>query len=174
MSDVNRVEFDATLEEIADVNMRLVMSTMTYRRGRRQSQWTVGVIIAGIVAVALQNHASPIAIAALTALSGFLSGSLYGVFHERGVRQTYTRLMHELYGNATTVPCAFELRDDVFWGKTGDVEVFFPWSDRISISDSGDSIEVRCNPGLAVVRNRAFHSDSERQAFLQAARSKSS
>lgn len=34
-------------------------------------------------------------------------------------------------------------------------------------------IEVWGNPGLAVVRNRAFHSDSERRVFVETARSKS-
>ena len=94
MSDVTRVEFGATLEEIVDVDMRLVMSTKTYRRGRRQSQSIVGVIIAGVVAVALQDHLPLTAITALTALSGFLSGSLYGVFYETWVKQSYMPMVH--------------------------------------------------------------------------------
>jgi hypothetical protein len=31
MNDANRVEFDATLEEVADVKMRLVLSTENLR-----------------------------------------------------------------------------------------------------------------------------------------------
>jgi hypothetical protein len=174
MNDPNRVEFDATLEEIADVNMRLVLSTDAYRRGRRQSQWTTGLIVAGVLAVTLQDHISPTGIAALSALSGFLCASLYGAFHERGVRQSYVRVVRELYGDAATVQCAFELRDDAFWGKTGNMEVSFPWSDRVSVNDKGDCLEVWSNPGLAVVRNRAFHSDSERQVFVETVRRRSS
>src|SRR5262245_7925852 len=116
MSDVNRIEFDATLEEIADVNMRLVLSTNAYGRDRLHSKWAIGVIVAGIVAVTLQDHLSPIAIAPLSAVSGFLCASLYGVFYDQWVRESYMRVVRELYGDATMVPCAFELRDDVFWG----------------------------------------------------------
>jgi hypothetical protein len=174
MSDLNRVQFDATLEEIADVNMRLVRGTQAYRRGRRQSQWIIGVIVAGILAVTLQDHISPAGIAVFSILSGLLSGFLYGAFYERWVQQSYVRWAHELYRGASTVPCVFELRGDVFWSKTGNIEVAFPWADGVSVSDKGDCIEVWCHPTVAVVRNRAFHSDSERQAFLQAARSKSS
>ena len=173
MSHVNRVEFDATLEEIADVEMRFARNTKTYRRGRRQSQWTVGVIVTGIMAVMLEDHISPTGIAMFSTLSGLLSGFLYGAFYERWVKQSYLRWAQELYGGASTVPCAFELREDVFWGKTGNIEVACQWSDGVSVNDKSDCIEVWCHPTLAVVRNRAFHSDSERQAFLQTARSKS-
>lgn len=173
MSDLNRVEFDATLEEIADVYMRVAADTNVYRRGRQQSQWTSGVIVAGILAVTLQEHISPLETAVFSALSGFLTGFLYGGFYDRWVKYSYLRWAHELYRGASTVPCAFELRGDVFWGKTGNIEVAFPWSDGVSVNDMGDCIEVRCHPTLAVVRNRAFHSGSERQAFLQAARSRS-
>jgi hypothetical protein len=148
MNDPNRVEFDATLEEIADVNMRLVLSTDAYRRGRRQSQWTIGLIVTGILAVTLQDHISPTGIAALSALSGLLCASLYGAFHERWVRQSYVRVVRELYGDAATVQCAFELRDDAFWGKTGSMEVSFPWSDRVSVNDKGTA--SRCGAILAL------------------------
>jgi hypothetical protein len=174
MSDVNRVEFDATLEDIADVEMRFVRGTKTYRRGRRQSQWTVAVIVAGILAVTLQDHISPTGIAALSGLSGFACASLYGAYYERWVKQSYLQWAHDLYDGASTVPCAFELRDDVFWGKTGNIEVGFPWPEGVSLDDRGDCIEVWCHPTLAVIRNRAFRSDSERQVFLHTARSKSS
>ena len=131
-------------------------------------------IIAGVVAVALQDHLPLTAMAALTALSSFLSGSLYGVFYETWVKQSYTLMVHELYADATTVPCAFELRDDACWGKTGHIEVAFPWSQGVSLNDKGDCIEVWCHPTLAVIRNRAFRSDSERQVFVETARRKSS
>jgi hypothetical protein len=173
MRDVNRVQFDATLEEIADVYMRVASDTNVYRDGRRQSQWTSGVIVAGVLAVMLQQHISPVGTAVFSALSGFLCGFLYGGFYDRWVKYSYLRWANELYGGVSTVPCAFELRGDVFWGKTGNIEVAFPWSDGVSVNDRGDCIEVWCHPTVAVVRNRAFHSDSERQAFLQAARSKS-
>src|SRR4051812_5635698 len=114
MSDVHRVEFDATLEEIADVDMRFMTGTKTYRRGRRHSQWTTGVIVAGILAVTLQDHISPTGIAGFSALFGFVSGSLCGAFYGRWVKHSYLRWAHELYRSASTVPCAFELRDDAF------------------------------------------------------------
>ena len=169
MGDVSRIEFDATHEEVADVNMRLLLSTKAYRRSRLQYQWAVGVVVAGVLAVTVEEHLSTPSVIALSAVCGFLSGYLYGPLYERSVRASYLRMVSELYGGASTVRCTFELRYDVLWTKMGSTELAFAWSDRVAINDAGDCIEVWFNPGLAVVRNRAFQTEADRRTFLEAA-----
>src|SRR3954452_14057480 len=59
-SNLKRLAFDATLDEIVDANMRLVQHTAAYRRQRTQYQWVVGVCAAGGVAVpVLRGHDLP-------------------------------------------------------------------------------------------------------------------
>src|SRR5713101_5995371 len=52
-TNVTRVEFDSTLDEVVDANMRLVQHTATYRKQRMHYQWFVGVSVAGGEAVAI-------------------------------------------------------------------------------------------------------------------------
>lgn len=170
---MNRIEFDATLEEVADVNMRLVRNTKAFRRSRAQYRWAAGAVIAGVLAVTLQDRVSTFSLVALGAISGFLAAYLYGRWYERSLSRSYMRMISELYGGAPTVRCAFESRDHMLWTKVGSTEMSFPWSDRVAVNDVGDSIEVWFNPGLAVVRNRAFRTDADRRAFLDAVRSRS-
>ena len=50
---MKRVEFDSTLDEVVDANMRLVQHTAAYRRQRRQWQWVVGLCVAAGLAVGI-------------------------------------------------------------------------------------------------------------------------
>jgi hypothetical protein len=125
MTDVKHVEFDATLEEVADVNMRLLLNTKAYRRYLSQSQWAVGVVVAGVLAVMLEGHVSTALVVGLSAVCGVLSGYLSGSLYEGSVRRSYMRVVSELYGNVPTVPCTFELRENVLWSKMGSTECLF-------------------------------------------------
>jgi hypothetical protein len=173
---MRRVEFDATLDEVVDASMRMVQHTAAYRQERRQYQWVVGICCAGGLAVGiLRTNDVPslaaLAIAPIAALtSGLTLGALYGRYHDWYVRRRYRRIVSEMYGGADIVHCEFEARDDVFWSRSVHAEVSLPWSRLTRIENLPGSIELWFNPGLAIIRDRAFRTQEERHAFLDAIR----
>lgn len=163
------MEFEATLDDLADANMRMAKCTNTYRQQRHQAQTAYGLIAAGILAVTLQGRTSLALVIVFTIIGGGIVAYAYGQFHYRYVVHHYRRMVGDSYAGVKTVRCVVDLRDDVVWTKTGDMEIAFEWSRRPTINDSGDSIEMWFEPGLVVVRNRAFQTEDDRQAFLRAA-----
>jgi hypothetical protein len=171
------LEFDSTLNEIVDANMRLAEHSKAYRQERRQAQWAVAAVYAIASTVAVFRglpHVSPIAAGialGFASLSGALGYFVYGRFHDWYARRNCTRMVRERYRGCEPVGCAFEVRQDALWTKVKDIETSFPWSSLTRVNDASDSIELWFNPGLAVVRNRAFRSQDERRVFLDRTRS---
>jgi hypothetical protein len=173
---VRRIEFDSTIDEVVDVNMQMVKQTTTYHQQRGRMQWTLAVCAAGGVAVALlRGRAAPsyaaLAIASSAALTvGIVLGMLYGWYHDRYIRQHYRRMVDEMYGHAEVIHWEFEVRPDTLWTRSQHAEVAFPWSRLRRISDAPGSIELWFDPGLAVVRDRVFSGQEDRQEFLDTVR----
>ena len=173
-SNLKRLAFDATLDEIVDANMRLVQHTTAYRRQRTQYQWVAGVCAAGGVAVPiLRGHELPslplLAIAFCAAVVvGIGFGALYGIYHNQHVRRSYRKLIKEMYGGVEQIRCEFELTDEGLSGKSVHSEMSFPWSRLARVADLQGSIELWFDPGLVVIRDRAFQTQEERRNFLDA------
>jgi hypothetical protein len=55
-------------------------------------------------------------------------------------------------------------------GRSVHNEISFPWARLTRVTELPDAIEVWFDPGLVVIRDRAFHTPEERQAFLAAVR----
>jgi len=175
-AEIQRVEFDATLDDFVDANLRMVKATTTYRQGRRGNAWSFAVVAAGTLAMAvLRGHEVPtysrIGVAALLSLAGGLVSVSFGAqFYDSYVNGHYRQMLRELFGTANAVRCEFEIRDDVLWSRTPQSEVSFPWSRLTRVEDLPDAIELWFSPGLAVVRARAFETRQHREAFLAAVR----
>jgi hypothetical protein len=172
---ITRVEFDSTIEEVVDANMKLLQHTATYQTQRRHYQWFVGVCAAGGLTVNLLGWTrvpsyAQVALAAVAApIVGVIGFHLYGRYHDWWARRGYRSIVEEMYGTAP-IHCEYELRDEMLWSRALQMEMSFPWSRLTRVQDTSGSIELWFNPGLAIVRNRAFESDDDRRAFLDAAR----
>lgn len=175
-TNIRRVEFDSTPDEVVDANMRLVQHTGTYRKQRTSYQWLVGVSVAGGLAVAIARtndvpSYGTLAVGACAALiCGPALGILYGRYHDSWVRRNYRRLINEMYGGVETIHCEYELRDDALWSRSVHSEISFPWSRLTRVVDVPGSIELWFDPGLAVVRDRAFRNPEQRREFLDSVR----
>ena len=114
-----RLEFNSTLDEIVDANMRLAERTQTYRQERRQAQWLVAACyaIASVVAVLRGIDVSGFAGAITLALglaSGMLGFFVYGRFHDWYARRNCRRMVRELYRLEPVRLCLSKLRQDAF------------------------------------------------------------
>ena len=169
-----RIEFDATLDEVVDVNVKLAENTTAFRRQRLSSQvMTGGTVVVALVAMVIAQQApldpwSLAIVGGVALVVGPVIGYLYGFFHDGYVRRHSRRMVLEMQGGAESVHCEFEIRPDVLWFKSIYGEMSFPWSRLKRVHDEGSSIELWFDPGLAVVRNRAFSRDEDRRDFIEA------
>lgn len=183
MEDVHRIHFDATLDEIVDVNLRLTTRTQSFRAYRARAVWVAGGCLSAAVLAMVFIRARQADVAVSTAIWGVLVvvaltlgagfGYLYGLYVDWAMRRQYKRVVAEqleLLGGTTDVRCDIELRREGVWVVQKGLEVTFPWSNAAGIEDTGDAIELRFSPGLVVARNRAFHNSLDRARFLERAR----
>jgi hypothetical protein len=174
--DLTRIEFDASLDDCVDVNMRMVKATATYRQSRSSYRWLFAVVVAGTLAVAILRGAEvpsyfKIGVAALVAVAGgFVSGIIGARFYDWYVAGHYRRMLCEMFGSANALRCEFEVREDTLWSRTVHSEVSFPWSRLTRVHDLPGEIELWFSPGLAVIRDRAFKTRQQREAFLESIR----
>lgn len=177
---LKRVEFDATLDDVVDTNMRVAGRTKVFRRQRALYQWITGGFLAAVlIGTALApslSSPSPLGrgIVALMIAVGLAFGGLagYGSRHyfDWRVRRHYRRMFQDVLHGASAMRFELELRQEGVWTRSRDVETSFPWSRLTRVADTPDAIELWFDPGLVVVRNRAFATDGERREFLDAAR----
>jgi hypothetical protein len=170
-----RVEFDATIDECVDAQIRMANRTKTYRR-RRRERVLLGIMVAVVFAVTILVLASyvtvlDVAVAVGGGLGfGLLSSYLYGIYFDWHVRHYGRRLTKEMYGGASTVRFEIELRPDAVWAKSRGTEISFAWTSLTGIENAEHGIELWFDPGLVIVRSRAFASADARQQFLERAR----
>jgi hypothetical protein len=175
-TDIRRIEFEATLDDFVDVNMRMVKPTGAYRQARNSYRWVFAVVVAGTLAVViLRGDEVPsyfrIGVAALVAVAGGFISGIFGVrFYDSYVSGHYRRMLSEMLGTANAFRCEFEVREDVLWSRTVHSEMSFPWSRLTRVQDLPDGIELWFSPGLAVIRDRAFETRQQREAFLDSVR----
>jgi len=178
--EVYRVRFDSTVGELADVNMQLTTRTQAFRSYRaRAFRLTVAfltvVILAGVYSRGGQQDRvfSITAWAIVGGLSVLFSAGLaygYNRYLDWTMRRQYKRILSEQLGGIAGFPCEIELRRGGVWVLQNGIEMTFSWANAVGVEDAGDAIELRFNPGLVVVRNRAFHDERERSRFLERAR----
>jgi hypothetical protein len=169
---VPHVEFDATVDDIVDAQLRMTTRTTAYRRNRLWSQ--VAVAASGAVAVTIPfvlnvRELSPAVVGIATGVAlgfGAVLFYLYGLFHNQYVKRNAARLVRELYGGKG-FHCVFEIREHGLWCTARDTEVTLAWSRFVRIVEAGD-LELWFDPGLAVIRARAFSTLDEKRRFVEA------
>ena len=171
-----RIEFDATLDEVADVGIRIVRHTGAYQSARRRTQWIFGatltlLFLVGSGALGQADSAGDWAIILGVGIGvGLGAGVLYGGLHDRWVRNHHRQVVAEMHAGATSVHCEVALRPENLWIKQNDLEQVFPWHRTTMVNDSGDAVELWFAQGLVVLRNRVFASPATRREVLESAR----
>lgn len=172
--DLLQATFDATLDEVVDVGMRLSTGTAAYQRQRVRAQWQFGVVFvvaATYVFVSRRGHVSGLEWLILaTVLLPVGAGMVFGYrwFHDWYTRRAYRRMVAELLGGVAQVRCDFAVCEDRLLCKTPHGETALPWSRAICVHADGSDLEMWFDPGLAIVRARAFRSLEHRAAFVAA------
>ena len=170
------VEFESTLDDLVDANVRLAKSTTAYLRRRCRDQWVFALCVAGGVSVNLLGRVivssyTLVVFATIGILIvGAATGLLYGRYHDWYVKRAYRKMIGEMFRGAATIRCLYELRADVLSGKFAHCEIAYPWSRLTRVAETPDAIELWFQPGLVLVRERAFQTPENRRAFLEEVR----
>jgi hypothetical protein len=170
-----KIEFDATIDELVDVHLRLTADTAANRSQRRLSQLFTALCAAGVFATSVPWHTrQPLGLLVAFAVGGtlLLAAAVWfvqGRVHDWYVRRHAYRALLETYGE--DAHWVFEIRDDGLWSRARDVELLLPWSGLTRITEA-DDVELWFDTGLAAIRARALSSADDRQRFLTAVKQK--
>ena len=181
MDDVlHRVSFEFTPEDLADVTVRHSSGTALRRRLWHQATLNVGAVagigamLAMVLVTGLRDAASLAGLAVTAALVGVVVAGVEASRFETKFRRRILRVIAAEPSTSRVMRCDVELRRDGLRLQQQNFEMFYRWSDAISIEDVDAGIELRFRAGFVMVRARAFATPEERAAFLTLARAQSS
>lgn len=173
---MQRIVYDATVDDAVDAGLRLLIRTQAFRRQMRRSVLLVGIIMT-LAALAVSAYFAPPAdypdsfvVLLLAAAFGVLTSVLFRGFFVREIRKQHRKIVLEQFSGNPTIPSELELRRDAVWVRQAGMEMTFPWNVCTSVKNNPDDIELNFSPGICIVRNTYFASTDARQAFLETAR----
>jgi hypothetical protein len=176
MSEVlQRIAYDATVEDAVDVSWRLANRTHAFRR-----QIQINLVCAGIgsglaffAAWMYIVGASPLNLV-LAAVAGTIFGIVFAAIFrralEREIRKQHRKVIAEQFGGKPLIQSELELRPDAVWVRQAGMEMVFPWILCTGVQNNLEDIEINFTPGMCIVRNRHFASAADRAAFLETVR----
>lgn len=166
------VEFDATLAELVDVQLRLIRRSHVARTSRRRSLLIVG-LAAAIVAFLAFDFSFPLPLRVfLSAIIGSAAGGLYASAYTGLLRRRCRRYLAEQLGGATVAHCEIEPRPEALFVRQNELEMTFDWEGAESVEESQGDIVIAFRQGVVVVHSRGFKVPEDRDAFLQDARAR--
>jgi len=175
---IPRIEFDATLDEMVDVGLRLWSRSKTSRAARSRALWFVGGATSLVFLIVIRTDTAslefPAAVWILWVVLALALGVGFAYIHRAymdwSARRRTKQFVAEHLGGATQVHCEIELQPKGVKVLQNGLEMVFPWSGAIGIEDNVDDVELQFTSGLVVARNRAFLDAAERVRFIERAR----
>src|SRR5215467_4495447 len=145
--EVQKVQFESTLEEIADVRHRLVSRTKTYRHSRSRAIVILSIFsfLSCLLLVRLVSTSEELSgpewrlWATVALLVGCGSAFFWGGYYDKAVQRQLKSYLEEQPGmTAAHFLCEIELRDDGVWVRQNGVDTVFPWAGARRIVDNGN------------------------------------
>jgi hypothetical protein len=169
-----RLEFDMTVDDAVDLNLRGLRRSKTFRSIRARAIWTPALISGpAVLATWILSSGSPPNSTVMWAIGGIVAVVFSVVayflgrwFYDWTVSRRIRRIVLEQFGKADSVRCEIELRPAELWTRQDGTEITLPWADLEDVVDTNDGIELRFRNGLVLARTRVFASPGQRAAFL--------
>jgi len=172
---LQRIVYDATVDDAVDVSLRLANRTHAFRKQRQTNVIVVG-IGAGLAFFAAWMYtvgASLLHLVLATVAGtvfGIVFAAIYRRFLDKEIRTQHRKIVAEQFGGKTAIHSEIELRQDCVWVRQGGLEMLFPWTGCTGVLNNRHDIQMDFTLGICVIRNRHFASTAEREMFLETAR----
>jgi hypothetical protein len=159
-----KVAFDFSLDDLVDASERTLARSRVARGWRSQALW-MSALLGGALVWLMRGDLF------LGMLGGAVCAGLQFFFSRHTRKNRLQRYFRERLGGDGPYRCEVELTPEALITTQNGVRTVREWSSVEDIVDTQDAIEFHTRgAGTLVVRNRAFQSQEEWKAFLEAAR----
>ncbi|MEI9936608.1 MAG: hypothetical protein WDO69_05225 [Pseudomonadota bacterium] len=167
-----RASFEATIEEIVEVTLRVGFLSPAVRRARRRAMFFAGAGASiGLLVVARAVWSGYwIALLPVSLLLATLCGYLGGRDYDRSAKKRTRQHLVDRFKGPDARVCEVELRASGLWLRQDGVEYLYQWTDIKAVEDTPISVDFAVKNTILVVRNRAFSETADREGFVGHAR----
>ncbi len=160
-----RIEFDATIDEFADVHLRLLRHSRMARSARVKTILSTAFLTSLLLFVIIPE---PLPMRLFWGSVGAVAAALVSaMFYERTTRRRLLKYCRERLGTDGPVRVQVELTGQGISTKYKGTLIMFEWANVRAMNDMPDCIEfLTRDGGIAVVRKRAFGSPQQLRQFL--------
>jgi hypothetical protein len=103
-------------------------------------------------------------------LAALISALIYPAMYRQSVQKRLRKLCKEKVEDTTSFICEVELKPTGLWTRSLDTQTTSEWKNVEELVVTEDSVDIFTRQGGGVVvRNKAFQSVDERQAFIELA-----
>ncbi len=167
------MEFDATLQDFVDVELRMLKRSAVAQRWWRRDSMIIG-IMSGLGIFVVLGFVTPsppmdfrVALSlGCMALFPFLFQRMY---RDEGSLRAEQYFREQLGDGPIRI--IVELRPEGAWVRQANLQMLFEWENATAIEDTPAAVEIIFQRGgIVVVRDRAFESTTQRTEFIERAR----
>lgn len=167
------MEFDATLQDVVDVELRMLKRSAVARRWGRRDSIIIGTMSAlGIfIVLGFVTPSPPMDFRIALSLGCMaLFPFLFHRMHRDEGSLRAEQYFREQLGDGP-IRIIVELRSEGAWVRQANVQMLFEWEHATAIEDTPGGVEmIFQRGGIVVVRDRAFESATQRTEFIERAR----
>jgi len=164
-----RVEFNYTIEDIVDVQLRLLKRSRAARAWRLRDLVMTSLLTgAFLFAVIPEEITGRLIMGSIGLLPGAV---LYPLLSQMTVKRRLRKWCEENAGSDKTFTCQVELNESGVHTESNGTRILHAWEKVKEIRETEDSVDIHFEKGgLLVVRNRAFTSSGEHHQFIELAK----
>lgn len=165
------IEYETTLDDIADAHLRVAARSRLARRTRWQSTFWIAALTSLLLFLLLAlRGATLVERCVFAGLGAVVGAGGYWLNYRRSMKRRVLKYLREQMQTDGPLRFAVELREDCIWTKQGDTQLSFGWPNVREILDSEDGIEFRMRDGgFVIIRHRGFPSQEAREQFKEIA-----
>ena len=163
-----RVQFEFTLDDVVDVQLRILKRSPAARAWRWRDL-VVTALLSGVLLFAIIPGETTSRL--IVGLIGLMLGALfYPIVNENTVKRRLRKLVQENAGPEKVFICEVELSESGVHTRQNGMEIIYRWENVKEVQETKDSVDIYGEKGgLVVVRKRAFNGSAEQQHFIELA-----